>query len=179
MVLFATKTCLVSLFRGPDPTDQFQASDSDRNQHAYIDHDAFGIHSENLSDWSHLQGRGQQEVGYWPPPSLYNHLIFRGLKPANLPSALISEEAEDEQMELLLSALDEMDYPDEYSLLACVYIHRLVSRGLLALAILIDYGNGDIWAKLREGSLISYFRQGSSPAHLQENFKKHLRDFQH
>jgi hypothetical protein len=56
-----------------------------------------------------------------------------------LPSALVAEEAEDEQLELLLSALDEMNYPEEYALLATVYIHRLVSRGLLTLTSLIGY----------------------------------------
>jgi hypothetical protein len=41
----------------------------------------------------------------------------------------MAESNEEEQIERLLKVLDELNYPNEYSLLASVYISRLVSRG--------------------------------------------------
>lgn len=51
------------------------------------------------------------------------------MKVPTIASAYVAEETEDEQIELLLGALDELGYPDEYLLLSSVYVNRLVSKG--------------------------------------------------
>lgn len=54
---------------------------------------------------------------------------FSQLKSVTVPTNLIAESAEEEQIELLLDALDELDYAEEYTLLASVHVNRLIARG--------------------------------------------------
>ncbi|KAI6175504.1 Protein HIR [Aphelenchoides bicaudatus] len=68
------------------------------------------------------------------PGGLISKVVLNqsNLKLPTIASSFNADDMEDEQIALLLSALDELNYPEEYMLLASVYVNRLVAKGKIA-----------------------------------------------